>query len=354
MASALASRIAHNEVDGGDTITIGNLSARRDFTDVRDVVRAYRLLMERGEPGEVYNVCTGVDVAVQELADQLLALATRPMRFETDPDLLRPVDVPVLRGDHAKLTAATGWEPEISLTQTLADLLDDWRRQVKEYAHPTAPPGTTEVRVLGTDMCARTVPRVSVRRHGRDRRSIGTDWEPFDRGQLDLPVRLLGSILDRTAEAWLVVEPVPPAPEKSGWRKKQPKSERSITVSPYAEDDAPHLLLYGTFPKGPAFADRGVALPSWATRRRQQPRRRHRRGADRPAARPGGRSGHGAARRVQRRGPGRAVARRARRHVHLQQPQLLTRLPLPPHEPPRVLGTDMCSWRTYPSREVGS
>jgi hypothetical protein len=96
-------------------------------------------------------------------------------------------------------------------------------------------------------------------------RSIGTDWETFDRGQLDLPVRLLGSILDRTAEAWLVVEPVPPAPEKSGWRKKQPKSERSITVSPYAEDDAPHLLLYGTFPKGPAFTDRGVALPSWAT-----------------------------------------------------------------------------------------
>ncbi len=132
VASALASRIAHNEVDGGDTITIGNLSARRDFTDVRDVVRAYRLLMERGEPGEVYNVCTGVDVAVQDLADQLLALATRPMRFEADPDLLRPVDVPVLRGDHAKLTAATGWEPEISLTQTLADLLDDWRRQVKE------------------------------------------------------------------------------------------------------------------------------------------------------------------------------------------------------------------------------
>jgi len=89
VASALASRIAQNEVDGGDAITIGNLSARRDFTDVRDVVRAYRLLMERGEPGEVYNVCTGVDVAVQELADQLLALADRPMRFETDPDLLR-------------------------------------------------------------------------------------------------------------------------------------------------------------------------------------------------------------------------------------------------------------------------
>ena len=132
VAPALASRIARNEVDGGDAITVGNLSARRDFTDVRDVVRAYRLLMERGEPGEVYNVCTGVDLAVQELADQLLALATRPMRFETDPALLRPVDVPVLRGDHARLTTATGWEPEIPLDRTLADLLDDWRRQVKE------------------------------------------------------------------------------------------------------------------------------------------------------------------------------------------------------------------------------
>ncbi len=112
-------------------MTIGNLSARRDFTDVRDVVRAYRLLVEHGEPGEVYNVCSGVDVAVQELADQLLAQATRPMHFEVDPDLLRPVDVPVLRGDHQRLTKATGWEPEIPLDETLVDLLDDWRRRVR-------------------------------------------------------------------------------------------------------------------------------------------------------------------------------------------------------------------------------
>lgn len=127
VAAALASRIARNEEEGGEVVTIGNLSARRDFTDVRDVVRAYRLLMEHGSPGEVYNVCSGRDVAVQELADQLIAMARLPMRFETDPELLRPVDVPVLRGDHARLSRTTGWQPEIPLDQTLADLLDDWR-----------------------------------------------------------------------------------------------------------------------------------------------------------------------------------------------------------------------------------
>ena len=71
----LAARIAANERDGSDEVPVGNLAARRDFTDVRDVVRAYRLLVERGAPGEVYNVCTGATVAVQELADRLLALA---------------------------------------------------------------------------------------------------------------------------------------------------------------------------------------------------------------------------------------------------------------------------------------
>ncbi len=130
VAPALASRIARAERDGSEVLKIGNLSARRDFTDVRDVVRAYRLLMELGEPGEVYNVCSGVDLAVQDLADQLLAQATVPLRFEIDPDLLRPVDVPVIRGSHDRITAATGWEPEISISQTLTDLLDDWRQRV--------------------------------------------------------------------------------------------------------------------------------------------------------------------------------------------------------------------------------
>lgn len=130
VASALASRIAHNELDGTDVLPIGNLSARRDFTDVRDVVRAYRMLVANGTPGEVYNVCSGSDTAVQELAEKLLSGASRPMRFETDESLLRPVDVPVLRGDHTKLTEATGWEPIIPLAQTLADLLDDWRARL--------------------------------------------------------------------------------------------------------------------------------------------------------------------------------------------------------------------------------
>jgi GDP-4-dehydro-6-deoxy-D-mannose reductase len=127
VAAALAARIAANERDGGDTVRVGDLSARRDFTDVRDVVRAYRLLVELGAPGEVYNVCTGRDLAVQELADAMLAMATRPMALEVDASLLRPVEVPVLRGDATKLRDATGWEPLIPIEQTLADLLDDQR-----------------------------------------------------------------------------------------------------------------------------------------------------------------------------------------------------------------------------------
>ena len=132
VASAVASRIAHNELSGDGEVPVGNLTARRDFTDVRDVVRAYRLLAERGEPGEAYNVCSGRDVAVQEIADRLVALAECPMALVPDPDLLRPVDTPVLRGDPARLHEATGWEPTITLDQTLADVLDDWRKRARE------------------------------------------------------------------------------------------------------------------------------------------------------------------------------------------------------------------------------
>ncbi|MDQ2649454.1 MAG: GDP-mannose 4,6-dehydratase [Actinomycetota bacterium] len=131
VAPALAARIARAERDGLDEIPVGNLSARRDVTDVRDVVRAYRLLIERGEPGQVYNVCSGRDVAVQELADVLVRLARRPLRLVPDPTLLRPVDLPVLRGDPSRLYAATGWQPEIPVETTLADLLDDLRTRVR-------------------------------------------------------------------------------------------------------------------------------------------------------------------------------------------------------------------------------
>ncbi|RMH68489.1 MAG: NAD-dependent epimerase/dehydratase family protein [Actinomyces sp.] len=142
VASALASRVVANELGGGEVVRVGNLDARRDFTDVRDVVRAYRLLILHGSPGEAYNVCSGVDRPVREIAERLVALARRPMRLEADPALLRPVDLPVSRGDPAKLRAATGWRPEIDLDRTLADLLDDWRRRLAEagpdqpLAHP--------------------------------------------------------------------------------------------------------------------------------------------------------------------------------------------------------------------------
>jgi GDP-4-dehydro-6-deoxy-D-mannose reductase len=131
VAPALAARIARAERDSTDTIPVGNLTARRDVTDVRDVVRAYRLLVERGEPGEVYNLCSGRDTSIQQLADLLVALADRPITLAPDPGLLRPVDLPVLRGDASKLRAATGWAPEIPLEQTLADLLDDMRTRVR-------------------------------------------------------------------------------------------------------------------------------------------------------------------------------------------------------------------------------
>lgn len=127
VASGLASRIVANERSGADVVRVGNLDARRDFTDVRDVVRAYRLLMTMGATGEVYNVCSGVDRTVQALADMLVAQAESAMRLVTDPELLRPVDVEVLRGDPSKIQRATGWKPEIPIDTTLHDLLEFWR-----------------------------------------------------------------------------------------------------------------------------------------------------------------------------------------------------------------------------------
>jgi GDP-4-dehydro-6-deoxy-D-mannose reductase len=132
VAPALAERIARNERTGADKLLVGNLTPRRDFTDVRDVVRAYRLLVERGEPGEVYNVCSGTAIAIEDLARRMLARSTIHQELVTDPELVRPVDIPVLLGDATKLHEATGWLPEIPLDTTLADLLDDMRRRVAD------------------------------------------------------------------------------------------------------------------------------------------------------------------------------------------------------------------------------
>jgi GDP-4-dehydro-6-deoxy-D-mannose reductase len=123
---ALAKRIVEARRSGARSMPVGTLTTRRDFTDVRDVVVAYRLLIERGEPGGVYNVCSGRDVAMSEVASQLLELAGADLILETDPSLLRPVDVPVLRGSAARLQAVTGWRPQIPLATSLADVLTSW------------------------------------------------------------------------------------------------------------------------------------------------------------------------------------------------------------------------------------
>lgn len=122
---AFARRIVEARRRGVDVLAVGNLSARRDIVDVRDVVRAYRLLVERGEAGEAYNVCTGRSVEIGELVSRLLELAGARLRLEVDPDLLRPVDVPELRGDPSRLRRVTGWEPVIPLDETLAAVLEE-------------------------------------------------------------------------------------------------------------------------------------------------------------------------------------------------------------------------------------
>jgi GDP-4-dehydro-6-deoxy-D-mannose reductase len=109
---------------------VGNLSARRDFLDVRDVVDAYVALMAHGEAGRAYNVCSGQAVAMQDILDGFLAEAKVSITVEVDPALVRPVDVPELVGSHAALSAATGWAPRIPLRQTLADVLAYWRWKV--------------------------------------------------------------------------------------------------------------------------------------------------------------------------------------------------------------------------------
>ncbi len=128
VAPAIASRIVANERSGEEKVLVGNLTPRRDFTDVRDVVRAYRLLIESGRSGEVYNVCSGTATAVQDLAERLISLATTPMKLDTDPELARPVDIPVLLGDNSRLKSDTGWSPTIEMDTTLHDLLEDRRR----------------------------------------------------------------------------------------------------------------------------------------------------------------------------------------------------------------------------------
>jgi GDP-4-dehydro-6-deoxy-D-mannose reductase len=111
-------------------IHVGNLDAKRDFTDVRDMVRAYWLAAEKGEPGDVYNLGSGTAISMHELLEKLTALSRTKLRVQVDPDRLRPSDVQILLADSFKFRKLTGWAPTIPFEKTLSDLLDYWRERV--------------------------------------------------------------------------------------------------------------------------------------------------------------------------------------------------------------------------------
>jgi len=117
-------------------IRVGNIEAIRDFTDVRDMVRAYWLAVTKGKPGEVYNIATGQGIRIREMLDRVLALSRVEVKVEVDPARLRPSDVEILIGDSSKFRADTGWEPRIPFEQTLRDLLAYWRETLARRQRP--------------------------------------------------------------------------------------------------------------------------------------------------------------------------------------------------------------------------
>lgn len=137
-APAIATKIARAELAGGGEVSHGDLSPERDFTDVRDVVRAYRLIATSGRNGATYNVCTGRAVAMSTILDALIDAAMVPVSTVPDPELVRPVDLPVLRGSFEQLHRDTGWEPSIDLDTTLADVLSDARSRITDPAEASA------------------------------------------------------------------------------------------------------------------------------------------------------------------------------------------------------------------------
>jgi GDP-4-dehydro-6-deoxy-D-mannose reductase len=133
--SAFAKQIA--EIECGrraPEISVGNLDARRDITDVRDTVRAYRLVMGKGRPARPYNVCSGHAYRIGDLLDVLVSMSSVGVHVRIDPARIRPVDHPVLLGDASRLHAETGWTPSIPIEGTLSDLLQYWRERTRTEA----------------------------------------------------------------------------------------------------------------------------------------------------------------------------------------------------------------------------
>jgi GDP-4-dehydro-6-deoxy-D-mannose reductase len=131
VSSSFARQVA--EVERGarePLIRVGNLGAKRDFTDVRDVAAAYLQIVEKGQPGRPYNVCRGEAVSIREVLDELVRLARVPVEVVVDPDRYHALDAPLMVGDPTRLKTDTGWSPRYSLRETLRDLLDDWRSRL--------------------------------------------------------------------------------------------------------------------------------------------------------------------------------------------------------------------------------
>lgn len=133
MIPDFAQGIVKVERGEADAVCVGNLSSKRDFTHVKDIVRAYRLIAEKGKAGEIYNVGSGKTYSAQEVLDRLIAMAKVPVAVKQDPARMRPSDTPVICCDHSKLTRDTGWEPEIPLDEILKDTLE-WYRLIQNSA----------------------------------------------------------------------------------------------------------------------------------------------------------------------------------------------------------------------------
>jgi GDP-4-dehydro-6-deoxy-D-mannose reductase len=129
--SAFARQIALAEIHDEDEIVTGDLSARRDFVDVRDAARAFALIAEKGKAGQIYNVCSGRAVLMRKCLDEMLSMSPRQFEVRMDAGKVQKNDVPIQVGDARKLNRISGWRPQIKLRQSLSDLLNDWRQRVK-------------------------------------------------------------------------------------------------------------------------------------------------------------------------------------------------------------------------------
>jgi GDP-4-dehydro-6-deoxy-D-mannose reductase len=129
--SSFAKQIAEIEKGGKEPIIfVGNLEAQRDYTDVRDMVKGYLAAVQRGEPGEVYNICAGKAVKIQKVLETLLGFSKVKVEVRQDPSRMRPSDVPILLGDNSKFVKQTGWQPTIPFEKTMEDLLNYWRAKI--------------------------------------------------------------------------------------------------------------------------------------------------------------------------------------------------------------------------------